>query len=174
MLMVLRESLIQIWGTFDYFYTHLFFHPPYIFLPWSPTLKGAITSLTSALRHLHQHHLASVHVSMGQNLGRNKTLWTPNCSLSFYQLPSNVLEPAHLHCLCRNSGFLFQSKGDDPPSLKGLRMHRGSSTAYHHWVLQLNTSRKPLKKTSRQLCPALCRWTPAHCQTQAVLLLCEQ
>lgn len=61
-------------GYFLIIFTLLFFSPPYILLPWSPTLKGVITSPTPALRHLQQHHLASVHVSMGQNLGRNNSL----------------------------------------------------------------------------------------------------
>lgn len=64
----------------DLRYFWLFLHyypPPTIYFPaliTSRWLKGVTTSLTPALRHLQQHHLASVHVSMGQDLWRNKTL----------------------------------------------------------------------------------------------------
>lgn len=48
-----------------------------------------------------------------KNLGRNRTLWTPNCFLSFHWLPSNVLGPTPLRSSSRSSGFLLQSTGDD-------------------------------------------------------------
>lgn len=73
----------------------------------SPSQPPAAAPLSIGVRYCGQRHYCV------KNLGRNRTLWTPNCFLSFHRLPSNVLGPTPLRSSSRSSGFLLQSTGDD-------------------------------------------------------------